>query len=101
MGHELTQTARVSSAMKNGTSFDSFPVSGVMLLNLAFALTTSAATVTGEVTDASTGQTIPSRVYIRHAHGRWLFPESTSSQGSAVRYQKRNWLNTNAVEFHT
>jgi hypothetical protein len=60
-----------------------------------------AATLTGQVLDAGTQRPIPSRVYIQSEVGQWFFPESASPQGSAVRYEKRNWVNTNAVEYHT
>ncbi len=59
------------------------------------------AIVTGEVVDQATGQTIASRVYIQDQDGRWFFPESAAPAGSAIGYERRNWLNTNAVEFHT
>ncbi|MBN2507206.1 MAG: CehA/McbA family metallohydrolase [Verrucomicrobia bacterium] len=59
-----------------------------------------APTLTGEVLDEATGKLIPSRLYIQHADGRWFFPESAVSGGSAIRYERRNWLNTNAVEYH-
>jgi hypothetical protein len=57
--------------------------------------------VTGEVVEEASGQPIASRVYIQHADGRWFFPESASAQGTAFRYERRNWINTDAVEFHT
>jgi hypothetical protein len=60
-----------------------------------------AATLRGQVLDAATHRPIPSRVYIQSDDGRWFFPDSESPQGSAVRYEKRNWVNTNAVECHT
>jgi hypothetical protein len=60
-----------------------------------------AATLTGRVVDDATHRPIPSRVYIQAQTGEWLFPQSASLEGSAIRYEKRNWLNTNAVEFHT
>ena len=54
----------------------------------------------GEVVDAATGRPIPARVYIQHDDGRWFFARSTSAQGSAIRYEKRSFVNTNAVEMH-
>jgi hypothetical protein len=57
--------------------------------------------VTGEVVDEATGQPIPSRVYIQSQDGQWFFPESASAEGSALRYERRNWMNTNAIEYHT
>ncbi|MBI5384484.1 MAG: CehA/McbA family metallohydrolase [Verrucomicrobia bacterium] len=57
--------------------------------------------ITGEVVDAATGQVIPSRIYVQRQDGRWFFPESAAPAGSAIRYERRNWVNTNSVEFHT
>ena len=87
--------------MKHGTSRSGPLISLVLLAGLVPALTASAATVTGEIIDAVTDQLLAARVYIQHADRRWFFPESASPNGSAVRYQKSNSLNTNAVEFHT
>lgn len=58
-------------------------------------------TVQCEVTDEATGQPVPSRVYVQDERGAWHFPNPGWLHGSAIRYQKRNWLNTNAVEMHT
>src|SRR6185295_12472817 len=60
-----------------------------------------AATVTGEIRDDKTRQLIPARVYIQNDAGTWFFPQSASPEGSAVRYQRQNRANTNAVEQHT
>ena len=59
-----------------------------------------AATVTGEIVDSRNGQVIPARLYIQADDGRWFFAESALPAGSAIRYEKRNWINTNAVEMH-
>jgi hypothetical protein len=56
-------------------------------------------TLRGEVFDALTSERLPCRLYLQGENGRWYFPEST--QGPALRYERRNWINTNAVEFHT
>ena len=58
-------------------------------------------TVTGEVIDDANGRPIPARVYLKDKDGRWYFPTSSSPRGSALRYEKRNWINTNTVEMHT
>lgn len=54
----------------------------------------------GEVVDSLTGQLIPARVYIEREAGRWFFARSASPQGSAVRYEKQSFANTNSVEMH-
>jgi hypothetical protein len=59
-----------------------------------------AATVTGEIVDSASERLIPARLYIEAEGGRWFFAESASDAGSAIRYEKRNWINTNAVEMH-
>ena len=71
-------------------------------LTIAFApIRLAAVTVTGEVIDDKTGRVIPGRIYIRSDSGKWFFPQSASPEGSAVRYQRQNWINTNTVEQHT
>ena len=57
-----------------------------------------AATVTGEIVDQANRRLIPARLYIQAEDGRWFFAETTL--GSAIRYEKRNWIHTNAVEMH-
>ncbi len=57
--------------------------------------------VTGRVVDSRSGKLIPARVYIQGAGGRWFFPDAAVPNGSAVRYEKRNWINRDAVEYHT
>jgi len=58
-------------------------------------------TVTGSVVDAETAEPLPARVYLRRADGRWFFPESAVADGSAIRYERQNWVNPDAVEYHT
>ncbi len=57
--------------------------------------------VDGEIVDDGSGKPLAARIYIHGANGIWHFPKSASASGSAVRYEKRNWINTNAVEMHT
>jgi hypothetical protein len=57
-------------------------------------------TLRGEIVDAQTGRPLPARLYIEREDGRWFFARSASAAGSAVRYDKRNWINTNAAEMH-
>ncbi|MCP4455357.1 MAG: CehA/McbA family metallohydrolase [Planctomycetes bacterium] len=58
-------------------------------------------TVRAAVMDALTGQPIPARVYIKNDRGGWHHVRSTAARGSAVRYEKRNWVNPQSEEFHT
>jgi len=66
----------------------------------AVAIPVRAAMVTGEIVDARTGRPIPARLYIQADDGRSFFAETAAPAGSAMRYEKRNWINTNAVEVH-
>jgi len=54
----------------------------------------------GEIVDAQTGRLLPARLYIQRDDGQWFFARSAAPDGSAVRYDKRNWINTNAAELH-
>src|SRR5262249_13884544 len=57
--------------------------------------------VEGEIVDDADGKPLPARLYIRGADGVWHFPKSVSALGSAIHYERRNWINTNALEMHT
>jgi hypothetical protein len=57
--------------------------------------------VVGEVIDDGTGRLAPARIYIQDKDGRWFFPKSLAADGTAIPYERRNWINTNAVEMHT
>ncbi len=70
------------------------------LLLLAFCGARSA-TITGRLVDDATGQLVAGRVYLHAADGTWFFPESSTPEGSAVRYARTNWLNPEALEVHT
>ena len=58
-------------------------------------------TVRVEVIDADTRQLIPTRVYIKDYRGGWHFVASEDAEGSAVRYEKQNWIQSESQEFHT
>ena len=55
----------------------------------------------GEVVDEDTGEAIAARVYLKKPNNGWAFVESSVPDGSAVRYEQRNWLDHAAEEFHT
>ncbi|PYK97787.1 MAG: hypothetical protein DME19_15025, partial [Verrucomicrobia bacterium] len=57
--------------------------------------------VEGEMVDNANGKPLPARLYVHGADGTWHFPKSAFALGSAVRYERRNWINTNVVEMHT
>lgn len=71
----------------------------LFLLFLVAAPMLHAAALTGTVTDARTGASIPSRVYIRSGSGEWFFPKSVSPNGSAVSYRKNRLKES--LEMHT
>ena len=62
---------------------------------------TNATLVRGETLDAQSGQPLGCRLSIRDRNGVWYFPDSDSTNGTALPYQVRNWINTNALEMHT
>ena len=62
---------------------------------------TNANLVRGEILDAQSGQPLACRLSIRDRNGAWYFPDSDSTNGTALPYQVRNWINTNALEMHT
>jgi hypothetical protein len=57
--------------------------------------------VRAEVIDADTKERLPARVYIKDCKGGWHFVKSTEAEGSAVRYDKQNWFQSESQEFHT
>jgi hypothetical protein len=58
-------------------------------------------TLRGEIFDENSLEPLAARVYLQGETGTWFHPRSVGTNGSAVRYEKRNWLNTNSVEMHT
>ncbi|MCG8649982.1 MAG: CehA/McbA family metallohydrolase [Pirellulales bacterium] len=58
-------------------------------------------TVSVQIVDADTGKPIPARLYLRDQSGQHYFFQSSSELGSAVRYQKQNWINKRSIEYHT
>ena len=62
------------------------------------AAPTPTSLVRGQVLDAQSQQPLAARLYIRRANGSWYFPDSAATNGTAVPYQVRNWINTNAVD---
>lgn len=55
----------------------------------------------GKIVDADTGEIIAARLYIKDSAGEWYFAESAAPEGSAVVYDRQNWVNENAIERHT
>ena len=55
----------------------------------------------GQIVDANSGKLLACRIYICDENGQWYFPRSASPNGSAIVYQKQNWVNKNSIEMHT
>ena len=55
----------------------------------------------GQIVDANSGKLLACRIYICDEKGQWYFPRSASPNGSAIVYQKQNWVNKNSIEMHT
>jgi peptidoglycan/xylan/chitin deacetylase (PgdA/CDA1 family) len=77
------------------------PVEPMAVIETRKASPSKSVLVRGEVFDAEANRPVACRLYLRDAQGRWHFPDSAVANGTALSYQKRNWINTNAVEMHT
>ncbi|WP_182868206.1 hypothetical protein [Stieleria mannarensis] len=53
------------------------------------------------VVDADTGEPVAARLYLKSAAGKPFYFQSDDASGSAVRYEKQNWINKHSVEYHT
>ena len=73
---------------------------GVFLACLFFSQL-NAAELTGRVVDSKTGELVAARIYLKDAIGNWFFVESAAPKGSAVRYNKTNWVRKESLEKHT
>jgi hypothetical protein len=54
-----------------------------------------------KVVDADTQQPIAARIYCLALDGTPYFFRSDSANGSAVPYEKQNWINARSTEYHT
>ena len=78
-----------------------------LFLAIVFAISQAASlsaaesriTVSGSVLDATSGQLLPARVYVRSTEGAWFFPKSAAAGGPAIEYRRQ--VGTNSVEMHT
>lgn len=53
------------------------------------------------VVDSESNEPLAARLYLQSSDGVSFFFESDADEGSAVRYEKQNWINKNSVEYHT
>ena len=66
-----------------------------------FSSQLNAAELVGRVVDSKTGELVAGRIYLTDTKGNWFFVESSTPKGSAVRYDKTNWLRKESFEKHT
>src|SRR5262245_42908283 len=79
----------------------------LMLRSMAFVVAAAslccdpilAATLTGRIHDAKTGESIAARVYIQSSQGQWFFAQTADKGGKAVEYRKER--GSTSVEMHT
>ena len=72
-----------------------------LLLASVVSTHVSAAQLTLTIEDAQSGEPLPARIYIEDNKGHWHFVKSKSDAGSAVIYNKVNWLQAESFERHT
>lgn len=53
------------------------------------------------VADATTNKPLPVRAYLYRNDGSPYYFSSDDAEGSAVRYEKKNWINARSTEYHT
>jgi hypothetical protein len=81
-------------------------VSWIACLGAVFLATISSAvaedrTVQVTVTDSVTNKPLPVRAYLHRDDGTPYYFSSSDPSGSAVRYEKKNWINARSSEYHT
>ncbi len=54
-----------------------------------------------EVVDDDSGTPLAARLYLESTEGKRFFFQTDAAGGSAVRYEKQNWINKNSIEYHT
>ena len=69
-----------------------------LLLASVVSTHVSAAQLTLTIEDAQSGEPLPARIYIEDNKGHWHFVKSKSDAGSAVIYNKVNWLQAESFE---
>jgi hypothetical protein len=73
----------------------------LLVLLLTTGLTASDSRLVLDVRDEKTLEPIESRIYLRGIDGTDYYFETLSASGSAVKYQKQNWINKQSIENHT
>jgi hypothetical protein len=53
------------------------------------------------IRDANTGKTLPGRLYLHSETGVPYYFSSAVTDGSTVKYEKKNWIDKDSTEYHT
>ena len=76
-------------------------VSGIVILTFLQTTSLLAASLVGKIVDEQSGEHLAARVYVENAKGEWFFVQSAAPKGTAIQYNKTNWLRKDAFEKHT
>lgn len=74
---------------------------GVLLILSVAAAAAAERTLTVSVVDEQSQEPLAARLHLTAADGTPRYFESTAPEGTAVRYQKQNWINHDSIEYHT
>ncbi|MDP7051717.1 MAG: CehA/McbA family metallohydrolase [Verrucomicrobiota bacterium] len=85
--------------MKNHRALNT--LSGIVVMTFLQTTPLHGASLTGKIVDEQSGAYLAARVYVENAKGEWFFVESAEAGGSAVHYDKTNWLRNKSFEKHT
>ena len=53
------------------------------------------------IRDADTGRILPGRLYLQSESGIAFYFNADESSGSAIKYEKQNWIDKESTEYHT
>ncbi len=87
--------------MKHRAVYCTLLCSAIMWGQMEAMSESSSFTVTGQIIDGDTGETIAARVYLQDQQGEWHFVESAHPSGQTVIYDRQNWINQEAIERYT
>ena len=73
----------------------------ILLCSLALKSSAEDRVIRINVVDADSEQQIAARLYLQSNAGDWFYFASDQAGGTAVRYEKQNWINNNSIEYHT
>lgn len=90
--------ARIKTSL-NFLATDLFVATCICFPLLAFADEERALQIT--VVDSMSQKPLAARAYLHNSENKPLFFSVDAPSGSAVRYEKQNWINPQSVEYHT